>query len=92
MNFTIDLFKWKAFKLPKTVYRKMGKHQAFAMFVNNEIHIDTKFKGKKELELHIHELSHYARPDFTEDEVRELSRKFTDYLWREGYRKADNED
>lgn len=70
----------------------MGKHQAFAMFVNNEIHIDTKFKGKKELELHLHELSHYARPDFTEDEVRELSRKFTDYLWREGYRKADNED
>jgi hypothetical protein len=92
MNFTIDLFKWKAFKLPKTVYRKMGKHQAFAMFVNNEIHIDTKFKGKKELELHLHELTHYARPDFTEDEVRELSRKFTDYLWREGYRKADNED
>jgi hypothetical protein len=92
MNFTIDLFKWKAFKLPKTVYRKMGKHQAFAMYVNNEIHIDTKFKGKKELELHLHELTHYARPDFTEDEVRELSRKFTDYLWREGYRKADNED
>jgi hypothetical protein len=92
MNFTIDLFKWKAFKLPKTVYRKMGKHQAFAMFHENTIHIDTKFKGKKELELHLHELTHYARPDFTEDEVRELSRKFTDYLWREGYRKADNED
>ena len=92
MNFTIPLFKWKSFKLPKTVYRKMGKHQAFAMYVNNEIHIDTKFKGKKELELHLHELTHDARPDFTEDEVRELSRKFTDYLWREGYRKADNED
>lgn len=88
----IQLFTWKFFKLPKTIYRKMGKHQAFAMFVNNEIHIDTKFRGKKELELHLHELSHWARPDFTEDEVRELSRKFTDYLWREGYRKADNQD
>lgn len=92
MNFTIPLFKWKSFKLPKTVYRKMGKHQAFAMYVNNEIHIDTKFKGKKELELHNHEMFHHLFPTLSEDEIRMASRKHTDYLWREGYRKADNED
>ena len=92
MSFTIPLFKWKSFRLPKTIYRKMGKHQALGLFMDNEIHIDSSLKGKKEMEIHLHELSHYARPDFSEDEVRELSRKFTDYLWREGYRKADNED
>ncbi|CAB4218615.1 hypothetical protein UFOVP1605_37 [uncultured Caudovirales phage] len=86
----IELFKWKGFRLPKTIYRKMGKHNAFALFVNNEIHIDSRMKGKKELELHLHELSHWALPEFTEEEVRVLSRKFTEYLWREGYRKTDN--
>lgn len=89
-EFTIELFKWKAFRLPKTIYRKMGKHQAFALF-DGQIHIDTKFKGKKELELHLHELYHWAIPKLTEDQVRALSRKFTDYLWREGYRKTDTD-
>lgn len=90
MNYTINLFSWKAFKLPKTVYKKMGAH-VYALFHpdKNVIEIDERLKGKRAMEIHLHEISHWAQPDLREDDIRKLSRKLTEYLWREGYRKIE---
>jgi hypothetical protein len=87
---TINLFTWRKFELPKTVYKKMGKHH-YGLFLphTDEIEIDERLKGKRELEIHIHEMLHWASSFLTEDVVRMISRKLTDYLWREGYRKQE---
>ena len=89
----LELFKWNAFKLPKTIYRKLGKEQAWGQFDGDRIiEVDNRLRGKREMEIHIHELTHWANPELSEDEVIKLSRKLTEYLWREGYRKADHSE
>ena len=89
--FYTELFLWRGFKLPKTIYRKMGAH-VYALFHPDKslIEIDERLRGKKLLEIHIHEVSHWIHPDLSEDEIRKCSRKMTEYLWREGYRKIDS--
>jgi len=89
----IELFKWRAFKLPRTVYRMLGKEKAWGKFDGNRtIEIDKRLKGKREMEIHIHEMTHWIDPEMEEEDVIKLSRKLTDYLWREGYRKADHDE
>lgn len=91
MNFfkMIDLFIWREFKIPKIIYRKLGKYRALGIFFKNEIHIDNRLKGKQMLEILIHESLHWTNPELSEDEVRMSSRKLTDILWKENYRKFD---
>lgn len=52
--------------------------------------IHYNLKGKKELEIYIHESLHYLFPELSEEEVIEKSIKLTNTLWHESYRKVDN--
>ena len=85
----IPLFTWFEFKLPKVIYRKLGKHRMWGYFFKNKIHIDERLRGKELFEILIHESTHWSNPELTEDDVRKLSRKLTELLWSQGYRKID---
>ena len=89
----IPLFTHKV-KLPKVKYRKLGKEKSWGQYhsTNNLIEIDERLKGKKLLEMTTHESIHAFRKDFTENEVRLLSRQLCELLWKEGWRKVDNNE
>jgi hypothetical protein len=75
----------------KVIYKKLGnKVWGLAHFEKNTIEIDTRLKGKKELEIILHESSHLLYPDFEEDDIINNSIIQTNLLWKLGYRKVDN--
>lgn len=88
----VDLFTWTDFKLPKVIFRKLGKHRAWGYYHKDKIHIDERLTGKQELEILIHEFTHFLDEEKSEDDVRRESRKLTEFLWSQGYRKVDNKE
>ena len=88
----IDFFTWIDFKLPKVIYRKLGKHRAWGYYHKDKIHIDERLTGKQELEILIHEFEHWLHEENSEEQVRKDSRKLTEFLWSQGYRKVDNKE
>jgi hypothetical protein len=76
----------------KVVYRKLGKERAWgqAHIHDNTIEVDPRLKGKKKLEIIIHEALHILNPDFSESKVIEQSKKLTNLLWKEHFRQVDN--
>lgn len=51
--------------------------------------LDPRIKGKKHLEILIHEAFHVLFPDLSEQEVVKKSVILTHTLWSESYRKSD---
>lgn len=78
------------FRHPKVVVRRLGKHRAWGLF-DGEIHIDERLRGKRKMEILIHEYLHFLDYEKPEEKVDLEARKITDYLWRQGARFADNE-
>ena len=54
------------------------------------LQIENKLKGKKELEIYIHEMLHYLYPKEDEPVIVRHSIVLCNTLWHEGYRKVDN--
>jgi hypothetical protein len=75
----------------KVIYKKLGREQAHGIAESDGIiYIDPRLRGRKELEILIHEAYHLLQPEADEDEVIEKSVTLTKLLWRLGYRKVDN--
>jgi hypothetical protein len=75
----------------KVIYKKLGREQAHGIAESDGIiYIDPRLRGRKELEILIHEAYHLLQPEAEEDEVIEKSVTLTKLLWRLGYRKVDN--
>ena len=75
----------------KVIYKKIGREKAWAQAIGkNIIEIDPRAKGKKELELLIHESLHLIYPNQEEEEVETNAIVLTNLLWKIGYRKVDN--
>lgn len=70
--------------------RKLGKEKAWGQYLNYPLEIDERARGKKELEIYLHESAHFLLPDLPEDEIIRISIRLTNTLWHEGYRKVDN--
>lgn len=81
----------KSTKRIKVKYRKLGKHKAWGL-ANSEgfIEIDASLKGKKHLEILLHECCHLLWPEENEDEIVRKSVILTNTLWHEKYRKIDD--
>jgi hypothetical protein len=79
-------------KAIKVIYRKLGRTKAYgwAHHEDNVIEIDSRLRGKKELEILLHESTHVLFPELDEDEVIEVSIAYTKLLWSLGFRKVDN--
>lgn len=72
-------------------YKKLGKEKVHGLaWSDGEIHIDSRLKGRKHLEICIHEVAHLLWPEDDEDAIVEKSVTLTKILWKEGYRRVDN--
>lgn len=49
-----------------------------------------KLKGKKHLEILLHESLHHLHPEWTEDAVKDEAIILCNTMWGEGYRRVDN--
>ena len=75
----------------KIIYRKLGKEQAYGISSSDGvIEIDERLKGKKMMEILIHEILHLLNPKDDEKTIIRKSVTLTKVLWNEGYRKIDN--
>lgn len=75
----------------KVIYKKLGREQAHGIAESDGIiYIDPRLRGRKEMEILIHETYHLLEPEASEEEVIEKSVILTKLLWKMGYRKVDN--
>jgi hypothetical protein len=75
----------------KVIYKKLGREQAHGIAESDGIiYIDPRLRGRKELEILIHETYHLLEPEASEEDVIEKSVILTKLLWKMGYRKVDN--
>jgi len=71
---------------------KLGRQKLWGLADSYPLLIDDRCKGKKELEIYIHESMHYLFPELSEEKVEQKSILLTNTLWHEGYRKTDNSE
>lgn len=78
-------------KLTKVVHKKLGKENAWGLCYKdrNEIHIDSRLKGRDYFQTICHELIHNHCPDLIEEKVEDLSTRLFEDLWALGFRKTD---
>ena len=76
----------------KVIHKNLGKKRLWgqAIFETNTIEIDIRAKGKKFLEILMHELNHLCFPYLTEEEITKKSIQATNVLWEQGIRPTDN--
>lgn len=77
----------------KVIESKLGRNKAWGMAHtdDNVIEIDARLKGRKKMEIIIHEAMHLLNPKFTEKEVIRQSKKLCLTLWDLHYRQVDND-
>jgi hypothetical protein len=77
----------------KIIYRKLGREKAHGLASKDGvIEIDERLKGKKHLEILIHELLHCQNPRSSEATIVKNSVMLTRILWKEGYRRVDQKE
>ncbi len=75
----------------KIVYKKLGREQAHGIAESDGIiYIDPRLKGRKKMEIIIHEIFHLLNPEDSEEQIIEKSVTLTKMLWTLGYRQVDN--
>lgn len=74
----------------KVIYKSLKKAWGYAVMDTEEIHIDVKAKGKKHLEIVIHECAHLLWKDESEESIVRKSIMLTNTLWAEKYRRVDD--
>ena len=79
------------FRHPRVVIRKLGKHKSWGLF-DGEIHIEQRLKGRRKMEILIHEYLHFLDYDKPEEIVDLEARKITDFLWGQGVRIVEKEE
>jgi hypothetical protein len=74
-------------------YKKLGKQRVWG-FADSAgfIELDTKLRGKKHLEILIHECLHLLYPNDSEEEIVKKSVTLCNTLWHEKYRKVDDKE
>ena len=76
----------------KVKYKKLGKEKVWGLADSQGIiYIDSRLKGKKHLEILIHETLHLLYPDDSEDEIVERSIILTNLIWKQRYRRLEEE-
>jgi hypothetical protein len=75
----------------KVIYRKLGREQAHGIAESDGVvYIDSRLKGRKKMEILIHELLHLQNPLDDEETIINKSVTLCKILWKEGYRQVDN--
>ena len=75
----------------KIIYKKLGREQAHGIAESDgNIYLDPRLKGKKHLEICLHEVLHILNPKDSELAIIRKSITLTKVLWKEGYRRVDD--
>ena len=80
-------------KIKGVVYKKLLRRNAVGLVEGDDdvIYIDPRLRGKKHLEILLHEALHVLYPAASEEEVIENSIELTKLLWKQHYRRIDND-
>ena len=71
-------------------YRKLGKEKVWGVAHSDGlIEIEERMKGKKHLEIIVHEVLHLLWPEADEEEIVKKSVTLTKILWKENYRRVE---
>lgn len=74
-------------KLPEVVERKLGRHRADGLWwPSGVIELDPRIKGRRRLEVLIHEMMHERHPHWTEEHVTSEAEVMARFLWKQGVR------
>ena len=77
----------------KLIYKKLGREKAHGIAESDGVvYLDPRLKGKKALEIVLHECLHILNPLDDEKTIIRKSVTLTKILWKEGYRKADHDE
>lgn len=75
----------------KVIHKKLGREKAYGMADSDgTVYIDPRLKGKKHLEIVLHECLHILYPEDSEEAIVDKSVTLCKILWKDGYRKVDN--
>ena len=80
MNIRLRTGKWKV------RFKKMRKDDGRCIYAERKIIIDPRVRGKKAMEIWIHELLHACLPDLDEAAIDPTAENVVDVLWKQGYR------
>ena len=75
----------------KLIHKKLGREQAWGLadVYTNKIWLDPRLRGKRRLEITVHELMHLLYPRECEENVEHAGKVISRILWREGWRKIE---
>lgn len=77
----------------KVKYKSLGKHKVWGFSDSaGFVELDIKLKGKKHLEILIHECLHLLYPEDSEEEIVKKSVILCQTLWAEKYRRVDDKE
>ena len=77
----------------KIIYKKLGREKAHGIAESDGVvYLDPRLKGKKALEIVLHECLHILNPLDDEKTIIRKSVTLTKILWKEGYRRADHDE
>jgi hypothetical protein len=73
------------------VHKKLGREHAWGMadHAHRTIWLDPRLRGKRRLEITVHELMHLLYAKESEENVDHAGRLIARILWREGWRKIE---
>jgi hypothetical protein len=73
--------------MTKVQYKRLRKYWGWAYVHEDKIELYHKLKGKKHLEILLHEKLHLLFPDHDEKAIQRISKDMCNVLWKDGYRK-----
>jgi len=76
-------------KRVKVIHGKFGRERAWGMAEGHTIWLDKRLRGKRRLEITLHELVHLLYPEESEENVDAAGKLLSRVLWKEGYRKVE---
>lgn len=77
----------------KIKYAKLGKIKAYGLADSDgAVYVDMRLKGKKHLEICLHESLHILFPELEEEDIIKYSIILCNTLWYERYRRTDNDN
>jgi hypothetical protein len=71
----------------KVVYKRLKRAWGYAYIHQDKIELYDKLKGRKHLEILIHEKLHLMFPDLDEKAIVRHSRELSSLLWNQDYRR-----
>ena len=76
----------------KIKYKKLGKEKVWGLADSEGIiYLDSRLKGKKHLEILIHETLHLLYPEDSEELIVEKSIILTQLVWSQRYRRIEDD-